>query len=192
MLAWPPAVTFDPWAYAAWGQALARGERPLYDLGATTPKPLANVFGAAVVMLPPARGMAVVVALSLGVLVASLFVAASRDAGGLAGVVAVAALVFGVGLDGVLAFAYIDGVTAALIVLAIALRGRWRIAALVLAGLLRPEAWPLAAVAGFSETRGHLPRRLAAAGVAGVASPLLWMLWEFSVDRRAPRNRPLD
>src|SRR6266545_2092655 len=106
-LAWQPAVTVDAWAYAAWGQALARGERPLFDLGATTPKPLAALLGALVVPLPPERALAVVVAL---------------------------------------------------------------------AGLLRPEAWALAAAAGFSETAGSLRRRTGGALAAGVVAPALWIL----------------
>ena len=176
MLTWQSAVSPDAWAYAAWGQALARGERPLVELSATTPKPLGTFLGLLVVPLPPDRGFAVVVALGLGALAAFLFAAAYREGGAVAAAVAVVALAVGAQLDVALAFAYVDVVTAALIVAGIAFRGRLRIAALVLAGLLRPEAWVLAAFAGFTETAGSWRRRGAGALVAGAAAPILWSL----------------
>jgi hypothetical protein len=176
VLSWAPAVRVDGWAYAAWGQALARAERPLFDLGATTPKPLAAILGFLAAPLPPARAFAIVAALALAVLAASLFAAAFREAGAVAGAISVVAFVAGARLNLVLAFGYIDAVVAAFVVAGIALRGRWRIAALVLAGLLRPEAWILAAIAGFSETVGSLRRRVAGAVIAGVFAPALWVV----------------
>lgn len=175
-LAWEPAVRVDGWAYAAWGQALVRGERPLFELSATTPKPLAALLGALVVPLPPERALAVVAALALGVLAASLFAVARREAGAAAAVIAVVVLAVAARLDLVVAFGYIDAVVAALVMTAIALHGRVRIAPLVLAGLLRPEAWLLAAVAGFGETKGSVWRRAAAALAAGAIAPALWIL----------------
>ncbi|MGH2452013.1 MAG: hypothetical protein ACRDGE_12250 [Candidatus Limnocylindria bacterium] len=176
MLTWQPAATVDAWAYAAWGQALARGERPLFDLGATTPKPLAALLGALASPLPADRALAVVVALALGTLAASLFAAAYREGGAFAAAFAVVALALGARLDTAVAFAYIDGVVAALVVAGVALRGRPRIGALVLAGLLRPEAWLVAGIAGFTETAGSLTRRAGAALASGLAAPVLWML----------------
>jgi hypothetical protein len=183
ILAWQPAVTVDAWAYAAWGQALARGERPLFDLGATTPKPLAALLGAVVVPLPPDRALAVVVALALGALAASLFAAAYREGGAVAAAVAVVVLAAGARLNVTAAFAYIDAVVAAFVLAGFALRGRLRIGALVLAGLLRPEAWALAAVAGFSETAGSLRRRAGGALFAGMVGPVLWILSDLALMR---------
>jgi hypothetical protein len=176
VLAWPSAVSPDAWAYAAWGQAVARGERPLFELAATTPKPLATFLGLLVAPLPPDRGMAVVVVLALGALVAFLFAATYREGSALAAAVAVVALALGAQLRPAIAYAFIDVVTAALIMAGIAFRGRPRIAAMVLAGLLRPEAWALAAVAGLTETAGSWPRRAAGALAAGAAGPVLWSL----------------
>jgi hypothetical protein len=175
-LTWEAAASPDAWAYAAWGQAVARGERPLFELGATTPKPLATLLGAVVVPLPPDRALAVIVALALGALAASLFAAAYREGGAAAASVAVVALAAGAQLDLAVAFAYIDAVVAALVLTAIALQGRLRIAILVLAGLLRPEAWLLAAVAGYSETTGSRPRKLGGALAVGAVAPALWMI----------------
>jgi hypothetical protein len=183
VLAWQPAATVDAWAYAAWGQAIARAERPLFDLGATTPKPLAALLGTLVVPLPPERALAVVVALALGALAASLFASAYREGGAVAGAVAVVALAAGARLDVAVALAYIDVVVAALVMAAVALRGRLRIGALVLAGLLRPEVWPLAAAAGFSETAGTVRRRVGGALVAGLAAPALWLLADLALTR---------
>jgi hypothetical protein len=175
-LAWSPAATVDAWAYAAWGQALARGERPLFDLGWTTPKPLAAALGLLVVPLPPARAFAIVVALAFGVVAGALFAAAYRREGMLAAVAAVAAFLFSTRLNIALALAYADVVVAALVMVGVAARGRLRLGALVLAGLLRPEAWIVAAVAGFEETTGRLRRRVIAALAAAVAAPVLWVL----------------
>ena len=180
-LAWHPAVTVDAWAYAAWGQALARGERPLFELGATTPKPLAAVLGLFVAPLPPARAFAVIVALALAVLAAALFAAAYREGGTVAAAAAVIALVVGARLDVAVAFAYVDVVVAALVMAGVALRGRLRICAFVLAGLLRPEAWLVAAFAGFSETTGRLRHRAGAALLAGLLAPTLWILGDLSL-----------
>src|SRR5919108_1899812 len=106
-LAWPSAATVDAWAYAAWGQALARAERPLFDLGATTPKPLAAALGLLVAPLPPARAFPVVVALALAVLAGALFGAAYRREGTVAAGAAVAAFVFGAHVRAALVFAYV-------------------------------------------------------------------------------------
>jgi hypothetical protein len=176
LLSWPSAATVDAWAYAAWGQALARAERPLFELGATTPKPLAAVLGTLVAPLPPERAFPVVVALAAAVLAAALFAAAFREGGAVAACVAVVALGFGVRLPAHVAFGLVDVVVAALVMAGVALRGPWRIGAFVLAGLLRPEAWVLAAIAGFTETAGSLARRAGVAVAAGAAGPVLWLL----------------
>jgi hypothetical protein len=182
-LTWQPAVRVDGWAYAAWGQALARGERPLFDLSATTPKPLAALIGFLVVPLPPERAFAVVAALALGALAASLFAVAYREGGAAAAAISVVTLLVGAQLNVVVAFGYIDAVVSALVLAGVALRGRLRIATLILAGLLRPEAWVLAAVAGFSETAGSLGRRASGALLAGLVAPVLWVLSDLALIR---------
>jgi hypothetical protein len=174
VLARPAATGYDAWAYTAWGHALARLERPLYELGATTPKPLATLLALPVVPLPPERAFPLVVAVFAGVLAGALFAAAHRRAGTLAGVAAVGALVFGVRLDLILWFGHSDGITAALVVLALALGGWPRVGCLVAAGLLRPEAWLLAGIAAFLESRGRF-RRPAFAAAAFVLPVLLWL-----------------
>src|SRR6266508_23288 len=165
------------------------GEQLVYNT-ATTPKPLASVLAAIVSPLPPTRAWALVVGLALGVLVASLLAAGSREAGTLGGVAAVGAFVVAAPLDRVLWTSLVDAVTAALVVLAIALRGRARIASLVLAGLLRPEAWVLSALAGYVESAGSRLRRLLLGIGAGVLPLLLWTAFDLAVtgDPRASRR----
>jgi hypothetical protein len=187
-LTWPSASSNDAWAYAAWGQALARGEQLVYNT-ATTPKPLASVLAAMVSPLPPTRAWALVVALALGVLVAALFAAGSREAGALGGVVAVGAFLVAAPLERVVWSSLVDAVTAAFVVLAIALRGRARIASLVLAGLLRPEAWVLSALAGYTESAGSRLRRVLLGIGAGVLPLVLWTVFDLAVTGDALASR---
>jgi hypothetical protein len=88
----------------------------------------------------------------------------------------VVVLAAGARLNMIAACASIGAGVAAFVLAGVALRGRLRIGALVLAGLLRPEAWALAAVAGFTETAGSLRRRTGGALLAGVVAPALWIL----------------
>src|SRR6516165_8159249 len=44
-LSWAPSERGDAWEYTAWGQALSRGERPVYGHAMTTPKPLGFAVG---------------------------------------------------------------------------------------------------------------------------------------------------
>jgi hypothetical protein len=176
-LSWPSASSFDAWAYAAWGQHIAGVDRLVYNTG-TTPKPLASVLGAVVSPLPPARAMAVVVALALGILAAALFAAAERRAGPVAAAVSVGAFALAADLEPVLWFSLIDAATAALVVLSLALAGRGTVGSLVLSGLLRPEGWVASGVAGYVESAGSRVRRLALAAGAGVLPLALWVAFD--------------
>jgi hypothetical protein len=156
---------------------------------ATTPKPLATVLAAIVSPLPPSRAWALVVGLALGVLVAALLAAGYREAGALGGVVAVGAFVVTAPLERLILSSLVDAVTAALVVLAIALRGRARIASLVLAGLLRPEAWLASALAGYVESAGSRSRRLLLGIGAGVLPLVMWTLFDLAVTGDALASR---
>ena len=181
LLAWPPAQSPDAWAYLSWGGALLHADQPPIDATGTAPKPLGTLLGALVWPLPPERAFGILIAISLGVLFGALFAATERRAGAGAGLVAVAVLLPLSRAADVLPFAYIDVLIAALVAFAFAVRGTWRIAALVVAGLARPEAWLVAGVAGFAESRGRLPRRLAAAAAASIAAPLVWIAFDLAV-----------
>lgn len=179
-LSWPSASSNDAWAYAAWGQAIGRGEQLVYNAG-TTPKPLASVLAAIVSPFPPTRAWALVIALALGVLVAGLLAAGYREAGPIGAAVAPVAFVLAARLDEVIWFSLVDAVTAALVVLAIVWRGRARIAPLVLAGLLRPEAWLASALAGYVETTGSRLRKSLSAFVSGLLPLVLWFTFDLAL-----------
>ncbi len=170
-----PSQSPDAWAYLAWGQALLRGERPLYDHALTTPKPLGILLGMLVEPLPPERGFQLAVIALLGVMAAALYWVAFKQAGTGGAVVALACLGLSAVIGGSLKFGLIDGAVAGLVMLAIATRGRRRLACLILAGLARPEAWLLAGVAGYSQATGGIHRRLAFGLFSAAIAPLIWL-----------------
>jgi hypothetical protein len=176
VLSWPPSQSPDAWAYVAWGQALAAGERPAFAQSLTTPKPLGTVLGALVSPLPPQRAFQAAVIVSLAALAAALFWVAYRLAGTIGATVALAALGFSAGIATSLRSALVDGIAAALVMLALATRGRTRLVCLIVVGLGRPEAWPLAGVAAYADGGGSVRRRLVHAALATAAAPLIWIL----------------
>jgi hypothetical protein len=160
---------------------MLRGEAPLVGYLPTTPKPLAIGLAAVASPLPAERAFGVVVVLALAAIVASLFTVGSRQRGAIAGVVAVGAFASIPRLNEAIAFGPADAVGAALILIALALSGRPRLSCLILAGLLRPEAWLLSALAGATETRGSAPRRAAAAVICGVLPAALWSACDLAI-----------
>ena len=176
VLSWPPTQSPDAWAYVAWGQALAAGQRPAFAQSLTTPKPLGTLLGAAVSPLPPQRAFQAAVIVSLAALAAALFWVAYRLAGTIGATVALAALGFSAALATSLRSALVDGIAAALVMLALATRGRTRLVCLIVVGLGRPEAWPLAGVAAYADAGGSVRRRLVHAALATAAAPLIWVL----------------
>jgi hypothetical protein len=188
LLSLPSASSYDAWAYTAWGQAFARGEQLLYNVS-TTPKPLATVLAAIVSPLPPARAWGVVVALSLGILVAALLAAGHRDGGVIGAAVAGVVLVAFAPLDSFLLLSLVDAVTAALVLLGIALRGRARIVPFVLAGLLRPEAWLASGVAAYMELGGSRLRRAVGAAAFTALPVVLWLAFDLAFARDALATR---
>jgi hypothetical protein len=176
----PPASSPDTWAYSTWGQAIARGERPVYEMSATTPKPLATILGTIAAPLPAPRGMALMVAIALGALVGGIFFFASKEAGAVAAVAAVVAFLIVGSLDDSLWHSHIDIVAAALVALGLAFRRVGRVACWVLAGLLRPEAWGLAALGGFMAVDGKVPQKILFAMGAGILPVLLWLGFDFA------------
>ncbi|HET7380605.1 MAG TPA: hypothetical protein VFJ24_11230 [Gaiellales bacterium] len=178
---WRPSQSTDAWSYGAWGQQLARFEAPLYDHALTTPKPLAIALAALASPLPPQRAFQAVVVVFLAVLTAALFWAAFRGGGTAGAFVAMVALgtsaVLGHSLQGGL----VDGIAAALVMVALVTRGRARYSALFVAGLARPEAWLLCGVAVFADAAGPLRRRIALAALAAAAAPTAWAVFDFAV-----------
>jgi hypothetical protein len=175
VLARPPYGNPDLWTYVALGSDLAEGARLDYSVSLLAAKPLAIVLGMAASPLPVDHGLLGAVEVALALVLAALFFIGYRLAGPVAGAVAVIAFAVTPGFRQALISGYIDAVTAALVVLAIGMRGSWRIVMLILAGLLRPEAWPVAAFAAFHEAGGSWRRRSVYAALAGAAAPLVWL-----------------
>ena len=173
-------MSVDAWSYESWGDSLLRGDAPLYDHSRTTPKPLGTALGAAVGLLPPDRGMLLPIVAGVGLLAASIFIAAYRRGGPVAAVVAIGALAIAAPVGHVVRSALIDGVTAGLVALAVALGGWGSVAALLLAGLIRPEAWPLVGLAVFLATRGRTSLRVAAGVLAALAPVALWAAVDYA------------
>jgi hypothetical protein len=135
-----------------WGRELLRLDAPSFAAGAT-PHPLPNLLGVVAAAVHPASETVLLVAgyLAVGALVMGVF-ALGRALFGVAAGVLAAVLVFT--RDTLLfygALAYLDVLFAALVIWAIALeaarprRGVPVLVVLAIAGLVRPEAWLLAA-----------------------------------------------
>jgi hypothetical protein len=177
---WPPSQSTDAYSYGAWGQQITRFEAPLYDRTLTTPKPLGIALGAVTSPLPPQRAFQAAVLVFLAGLAAALFWAAYREGGTVGAVVAMVALATSAVLGVSLRLGLIDGVAAALVMLALVTGGRARYAALVLAGLARPEAWLVSGVAVFAGVAGDRRRRVALAALGAAAAPAAWALFDLA------------
>ena len=176
MLAWRPSIAQDTWVATISGQAIVAGRRPPVSLTNTTPKPLATLLAAIVSPLPPTRAMAAVTIAFTALLVTSTFIYGLRHAGPLGAVVAVGALMYLPALPIAFHMEQTDVLSAALLVTAIVSGPRGRIAWLVLMGLLRPQVWVLAGVAGYLADRGRIPRRVVVGVCCALLPMVLWLL----------------
>ena len=171
-----PFMNPDNLAYLAWGQELRHGGLPTPENALTTPHPVPIVLMAAVGgIVSPLATWAVLATCGLVAVVLGATLVAWRAAGvpGVGGSLLALALAGAIWSAGPLRG--VDWLAAGAIGLALAVppeRGRARLILLVLAGLVRPEAWllpPLLVLAGDR-------RRVRAAIAWGVAAPGLWLL----------------
>jgi hypothetical protein len=173
------------WALV-WGGEIAHGELPSYTAPvAPTPHPLANAV--AVVLSPLGDGgeaaLVALTFLAFAALLAGVVALGTRLWCRSAGVAAAALLGTRGLLDREVAFASIDLPFLALLVWAAALeagrerRGTAVLALLLLAGLLRPEAWLLSLVyLAWLATGARELRALRCATALALAAPLIWSL----------------
>jgi hypothetical protein len=181
---------YDSYYTLLWGEQLADGQLPDYDVYRTpTPHPLATLFAALLTPLGGAADRALVL-LALGfhlILLALLFRFTQLLAGALAAAVAVAVVLTRTDLELFSLRAIIDVPFLALVFGAAVLelsrprRGRSVLILLALAGLLRPEAWVLSGLyvlwlAPTVDRRGFVKYALLAA-----SAPLLWALADLIV-----------
>jgi len=177
-------LSIDDWTYTVWGQAITDGRRPSLEYLLTAPKPLAYALGVVAAPFRPGYGIAVEIAIFGAVLVAAIAITVRQKVGFLGVPAALGFLAFTKGFRYNTQYGAADLVSAAMVVSALAVRGRWRVGLLVGAGLLRPEVWPVAALAGFLETSGTRPRRLIAGGLAGLMAPTVWALTDVAANGR--------
>ncbi len=173
-----PFMNPDNLAYLAWGEELRAGGLPTAEHALTTPHPVPIVLMAVVggIVSPLATWAALAVAGLIAVVLGATLVAwRAAGAPGVAGALLAVALAGGIWSAGPLRG--IDWLAAGAVGVALAVppeRRRTRLVLLVLAGLVRPEAWllpPLLVLAG--------DRRAWRAAVAwGVAAPGLWALFD--------------
>jgi hypothetical protein len=177
-----PHAGYDAWFALSWGRELAGGRLPTLDATiAPTPHPLANAASAiATVFGTHAPGaMALLSLASFAAVGVAAYVLGRRLYGALVGVLFAAILLTRSSLTGQLLYCSIDVPFLALALIAGAAgvgprpRPALVLAALALAGLLRPEGWVLAgAYVLYAAHRRLLPRRWLVLALLG--PPALW------------------
>jgi hypothetical protein len=173
-------------AYALlWGDQLAHGHLPNYmALHAPTPHPLANLAGLALAPLGDhaVQGIAVISSLCLAALGWTAAMLGRRVWSTAVGVVFAVVLLTRPLLVGQMLIASIDVPYLALVLGAAAMvarrpdRGVPVLAALGVAGLLRPEAWLLSGVYVLFLVPRSTPRRRAALVAAAAVAPAVWLI----------------
>ncbi len=189
-LRFPTYPNYDAYSALVWGRELLHGTAPTFDAyRAPTEHPLAVALGALLALtghdadrLLVAATLAAFVALALG-----LFRLATTAFGPAVGVVAAVLVCTRFDLPFLALRAYLDIPYLALVVWAAALeaarprRGAPVLVLLALAGLLRPEAWPLAALeVAWCWPRAGAGKRARLAALALVA-PVLWVVCDLAV-----------
>jgi hypothetical protein len=186
--AYPTYPNYDSYYSLLWGQEVLRGELPSYDaFRAPTPHPLAIAFGGVLSVLGQEadRVMVLATVLSFIVLVVAVYRLARVAFTPLVGLAAALILLTRFDFPFLAARAYLDVPFLALVMWAAVLeleqrrRGTPVLVLLLLAGLLRPEAWVLAGLYWlWLLPRAAWPARVRQA-VLVAAAPLLWVLTDF-------------
>jgi hypothetical protein len=190
------AVTDDSWYALVAGDQLSRLDQPYYE--GVHDHPLMLVLGTLLAPLNVGTALDVLVVIGIASFVALLYVLfrLARALGGIgAGALAVCFALLSPELQLDAFLATIDIPFAALVLLAVVLVAesprvvRWdALLALLAAGLLRPEAWPLALLYGvWLAYLGVRRRRLALVAVLVLAAPVLWLLFDLIVFHDALR-----
>jgi hypothetical protein len=185
----PSTPTYDPWAWIIWGREVMHLDLSTTDGPSWKPLPILFTAPFSLVGEGPAPELWLLVARAGGLLaVAMAFRLAARLAGPVAGVIAAVALFFADEFVRNFARGNSEGLLVAFFLLALErhLDGRRRDAFLLgfLAGLLRPEVWPLWGLYGLwlvaVEWRGRPPwRTIALVGGTGLFTLVVWFVPEY-------------
>jgi len=185
-------VSYDTLYSLVWGQQIARGQTPTYDLVlAPTPHPLAELLGVILAPLGAGATLGIVVALAYLALSALTYLVYRLGAAWFSRVVGIAAAALLITRYEVLSYgvrAYVDIPYTALVLAALLVETRRRragwpvIALLDLAGLLRPEAWLFAGVYWLYLVRARRsPRELAGLAALAALAPVVWLLSDLAI-----------
>jgi hypothetical protein len=184
-------VNYDTLYALIWGRDLVHGRLPDYDVSlAPTPHPLAILVGALASLLGAGAGYTAMIAIafaSFGVLVWAVFRLGQAAFAWPVGLLAALVVATREPFLSQAVRAYVDVPFLALVVVAVVLEARrprrgWPVLVLLgLAGLLRPEAWLLAAAYWlFLFPALDWRARVLTAGLAA-AAPVLWSLSDLAV-----------
>jgi hypothetical protein len=199
----PSTPTYDPWAWILWGREVMHLDLVTTEGPSWKPLPILFTAPFSLVGDGPAPELWVVIARAGGLLaIAMAYRLAARLAGAVAGLIAGLSLLLAAEFVFNFARGNSEGLLVAICLLALErhLDGRRRDAFLLgfLAGLLRPEVWPIWALYGAwyvaVEWRGRPPwRTLALVGGTGLLTLVVWMVPEYlgsgSLLRAAERAR---
>ena len=185
-------ANYDTLYSLVWGQQLARGQTPTYNVAlAPTPHPLAEGLGLVLSVLGAGATLTVVVALAYLALAALAYLVYRLGTEWFSWPVGVAAAALIISRYEVLSYgvrAYVDIpyvviVLAALLVETRRRRAGWPVIALLaLAGLLRPEAWLFAGVYWLYLALARRSRReLAWLAALVLVAPLIWVLSDLAI-----------
>ena len=172
----------DNYAYLAWGEQVRNGVQLTLGNALTTPHPLPIIVGAAISgLMAPIALWTAIAAVATATIVVAAAIAAGRRQGIAAATIAGAFAVASDGIGESLTLRSVDLISTAAIAAAIAVpRQRvWlRVVLIAIAGLIRPEAWPVAATIAVADSAGPLRRRVAAGVAAGALAPVVWMVFD--------------
>lgn len=182
---------YDTLYSLVWGQQLARGQTPTYDVAlAPTPHPLVEILGLALAPLGAAAtvaGVVVVAYVALAALPYLVYRLGSEWFSWPVGLVGAALLisryeVLSYGVRAYVDIPYTALVLAALLVETRRRRAGWPVIALLdVAGLLRPEAWLFAGVYWlYLARRAAWGERLRLAALVALA-PLVWVVSDLAI-----------
>jgi len=185
----PSTPTYDPWAWIIWGREVMHLDLVTTDGPSWKPLPILFTGPFSLIGDGPAPELWILVARAGGLLaIAMAYRLAARLAGPAAGAIAAVALTLADEFVRNFARGNSEGLLVAFCLLALErhLDGRRRDAFLLgfLAGLLRPEVWPLWALYGLwyvaVEWRGRPPwRTLALVGGSGLFTLVVWFVPEY-------------
>jgi hypothetical protein len=182
---------YDTLYSLAWGQQLARGQTPTYDVTlAPTPHPLAEVAGLVLAPLGAAATLSIVLAIAYVALAALPYLVYRLGSAWFSWPVGIAAAAIVITRYEVLSYgvrAYVDIpytclILAALLVETRRRRAGWPVIALLdIAGLLRPEAWLFAGVYWLYLLPKRDWRERAELAALVALAPVIWVVSDLAI-----------